>query len=703
MINCSSIIGCGCSPIDYFYESYSGSRDFESIGDDDIQADSFVESAVRVGFDNSAIKGSDEHVGPAKTKEQVVEQVKNKHYDHADPILFQQESRPEVNEEVNPQNHFVEKQPKQQTQSKQHTQPKQQSNIFSSWMTREEKHDPQGNEQDYNNAQDESSNNNGDDFVHEQRVDENNDDERMPHEDQRGGLNFDGCNEERQSEERIRSGEIEPQWEDVEPQSKNPFFVVTFPYLKRQNKPSISKNSSKAEINRSLIKRDLEIAAKRKAALDKARNTSIKSKLPGKKASYSRDYISSRRQRSRSSFNEIPLDSVSTVSSYSSKYSTKEPKSRSNGKKAKLAYAPKQIDKELLKSFATRDQEIAKKRQEALSKARATRRKANDITTLELPGKKASFPDASPKPQRFIAEDDVSTSSAYSSRSSSSRIDRLYEIGKKARRTDLERSKAEEKRAGKISERNKDDESLDLETRRTRMYELMKRNRDFASSRRKDIERARTKMQLTGPTIAPCHDDYTSDDSRSVSSMSSSRSTLSTSSRLNQLYEKGKEKRLLDLKKSVKKEDVGILNLRKVESTNRTCNKLYQLSKRNYELGKKRREEIANARISSMRSPRQISNRDAKLNKSRKDDFLDDWFDTPSLKTITSSTEDDKLETSSGEDTNPAETHSSARRSTSIGTFVENNENASSYEFLTRTYLPSNERRRKLKTHLSVR
>lgn len=687
MINWSSIIGCGCNPIDPCSESYSGSREFEGIDDDNIRAHSFdgvdgVDSAVRAGSDSIAIIGSNEYVGPIETKKKVAEQVKNKHSYHVDSEAFQQERRSALNEEVKPQNQFVE------------TQPKQQSNIFSSWMTREEKHDQQENTQEDNNAQDESSKKNGD----YEQSDENIDDERMPHEDKRGGESFDGYDEGRQLEESSRSGESEP-----EPQSKNPFFVVTFPYLKRQNKPSISKNSSKAEINRSLIKRDLEIAARRKAALEKARSTSSSSKLPGKKASYSRDYISSRRPRSRSSFNEMPIDSISTASSYSSKYSAKEPKSRLNGKKEKLTYAPKKFDKELLKSFASRDQEIAKKRQEALSKARAMRRKANDVATSKLPGKKAFFPDASPMPRRFLAEDDVSISSALSSRTCSSRIDRLYEIGKKARRTDLERFKAEEKTEEKTSARKKDDKSLDLETRRTKMYELMKRNRDFASSRRKDIERARTKMQLSGPTIAPCHDDYTIDDSRSVSSMSSTRSTLSTSSRLNQLYERGKEKRLLDLKKSVKKEEVGILNLRKVESTNRTCNKLYQLSKRNYELGKKRREEIANARISSIRSLR----RNANLSKNRKDDFSDDWFDTHALKSITSSTEDDEVETSSGEDTNPVsyreETRSSTRRSTSIGTFVENNENASSYEFLTRSYLPSNERRRKFKTHLSVR
>ncbi len=568
--------------------------------------------------------------------------------------------------------------------------------------------------------------------------------EREPHEEHRSGNNYNGnysrCGEESSSlpkDSKVGMQLTVQHQDSEETQSKNPFFIVTFPYLKRQNKSAISKNSSKSEINRSLIKRDLEIAARRKKAIEEARKLKMDQprKLPGKKANVSTDYVPTKREHVIASTIQAMSSNLSQSSTFSS--------SKLSVHKEANGGVRKKVNKKLLKSFATRDQATMKKRREALMKARALRLKSNDGAIKDLPGKKASYPNAiaTSESTNNLDDDYSSTSSIFSSRTTSSVFNRLYAIGKNARLNDLERSRAEGEeelrpRAKSTTVRAKDDLSLDFETPKTKLSELIKRNRDYASKRRKEIEKARIKMMFAGPTIAPptitsppiaLYSDEHSvvDDSRSVSASSttSSLSALSTTSRLNQLYERGKKKQLSDLKKSIKKkqDDAQILNVRKVESANTTCDKLYELSKRNHELGKKRRQEIANARFDASRSHTQLRRQGDE--KQKKNDSFDEFIH--SLKSKTSSTEEEKLDTSSSEENNCISSSGSSSYSRNlsfsrnnsrsrghvrrgINHIVENNKNASSYEFLTRSYhlaatQAKTERRSRFETHLSVR
>ncbi len=126
--------------------------------------------------------------------------------------------------------------------------------------------------------------------------------------------------------------------------------------------------------------------------------------------------------------------------------------------------------------------------------------------------------------------------------------------------------------------------------------------------RRADMEKAR-KNVMAGPTIRARRDDNDESDSISVSSVSSAHSTLTSSSRLNRLYEAGKQKRLTDLSRSKagSEEKDNVLDVRKVEPTNVRCDKLYELSKRKHVMGRKRREDIANAKLEAMRALNQMS------------------------------------------------------------------------------------------------
>jgi hypothetical protein len=431
----------------------------------------------------------------------------------------------------------------------------------------------------------------------------------------------------------------------------------------------------------------------------KARSTaSSLTKLPGKKAAYSADFIATwRERRVQEQMQQVHKKNDVSSLDYAS----------TNPSQAEAATDPeqnwkKEERKKTLRAFVKRDQEIARKRHDALAKAR-DKVKAESILSdpnhNHLPGKKMSFSGMYITTTRGDPyNDDCSISTSSTSKSSRSRLDQLYEKGKRDIRSDLEKSievKNEETRVTVPSlppttvRVHRDNELTDRKSQQIKMYELLKKNKDFALKRRGEIERARSNV-VDGPIISIGRDD---DDARSVSStsVSSQLSTISTSSRLNQLYERGKQKRLSDLRRStveVKKQERVLEKTRKAGSKNTRCNKLYELSRRNFEAGKKRRADIAKSRLEAISSLKPLSNDEMMSTKREKifdsailkgQELSTMWyFENPSLKSHTSSTEEEKISRGS-----------SASSGESSGS-EENNENAFSYGFMARNY-PNNQ------------
>lgn len=447
----------------------------------------------------------------------------------------------------------------------------------------------------------------------------------------------------------------------------------TFTYLTRETKPEVLKNSTKADILRSFMKRDQQIAIKRKEALLKTRATATQNRgLPGKKTSYPSNYVTKIRQRQQEQKQVLITKDMQPIQS-SGPIPTKLDESPPE---------PTRIDKvkqrEMLRSLTKRNQEIAKTRQERIQKARE---RINGDHVRKLPGRKMDYPEPLILQDQF--GDDFSVSSNTSSRSTSTRLDRLYEKGKKDRRSDLEKSarqkKAEEdlkQRAERILARRKD-VGFSKEAKQNRMYELIQRNKDFAMKRRSDMENAR-KNGIAGPTIRGRHDENYDSDSVSVTSASTTHSTLTSSSRLNRLYEEGKQKRLSDLRRSIERSRDIVLDVRKVEPTNMRCNKLYELSKRKHLVGRKRRQDIANAKIEAMRAMNQMHNDDKLCCKknimTNRQQLSSDWyFSNTSLKNRTVSTEDEKMNDSEGSNESNSSSDSNTENTYNYEDFILRN------------------------------
>ncbi len=219
----------------------------------------------------------------------------------------------------------------------------------------------------------------------------------------------------------------------------------TFSYLTRETKPEVPKNSTRADILRSFIKRDQEIARRRQEALSKVRASHSQNlkNLPGKKAEYPSDYMTKVRNRAKNQMKN-------KGSIYSSRSS-----GRSLYKPDESPSKPTPIDKskqrEIIRSLTKKNREIAKKRQEHIQKARD--RDNGYRGGRKLPGKKMAYPD--PLSSHCPLSDDISVSSASSARSASARLERLYEKGKKDRRSDLEKSAKQKKAKEELEQRTK--------------------------------------------------------------------------------------------------------------------------------------------------------------------------------------------------------------------------------------------------------
>mmetsp|Transcript_6392 Transcript_6392/g.7931 ORF Transcript_6392/g.7931 Transcript_6392/m.7931 type:complete len:676 (+) Transcript_6392:83-2110(+) len=475
-------------------------------------------------------------------------------------------------------------------------------------------------------------------------VDENNERSEMPQRSDEDRAEVQSCPHHDSPE--TRSDESQP----ISPY----LYRETFSYLTRETKPRVPKNSSKADILRSLIKRDQEIARRRQEVLSKTRATANKSLvLPGKKTAYPSNYIDKIRKRTedqgsnrRSQLKTQPTTSAQSLS---------PAKSHANSRKASSVDDIKR--KETLRSLTQRNLEIAKKRQQALQRIRE--RDSGISGSRKLPGRKLAYPDPIFQSIRDPFSDESSVSSIASSGSTSSRLERLYEKGKKDRRSDLERSVERKKGKEEHGRRTmkclpgRGDRSFSREARQNRLYELIQRNKDFAMKRRTDMERARKNI-MAGPTMRACRDENYDSDSLSVASTASAHSTSTSSPRLDRLYEEGKRKRRSNLKRSSRETGTkeSVLDVHKVDMNSR-CDKLYELSRRKHMLGRKRREDIAKAKLDAMCALNQLeSDREPRVEKNimaNRQELSTEWyFSNASLKSIVVATENEKVNPASG-------------------------------------------------------
>ena len=207
--------------------------------------------------------------------------------------------------------------------------------------------------------------------------------------------------------------------------------------------------------------------------------------------------------------------------------------------------------------LAERNRQYASKRKEAIAKARAAAKPSVDLPSLSSRSKKSLS-----KTKIII-----------------SRFDQLHEHGKRRNRADLIRS---------FHEKNPSTKRL------LKITSSPREGREYDS----EGSRMDSNAELEERT------NYDTDSSdRSFSDRSfSDRSTMSIS-RLDRLYQVGKQKNRNDLHKSIQDKE-----MRRNKSVARPNTKrdLTELSKRNLEVGRKRREDMARARAASNPGPRPL-------------------------------------------------------------------------------------------------
>jgi hypothetical protein len=182
----------------------------------------------------------------------------------------------------------------------------------------------------------------------------------------------------------------------------------------------------------------------------------------------------------------------------------------------------------------------------------------------------------------------TASESTSSKQCDSSRFEELYQKGKARKQDELKKS-MEGKNAREHSSSCSIGKTLPIDQReesRRRLYELLKRDREFALERKMKILSARAESKENGDAniIRSSLPSSSSSPLSSISSCTSNISSMSySSSRLDELYEKGKEQKRSDLKKSYEKkmiEKKGLLNVH--QSDNDAFNPTL-FSRRNFE------------------------------------------------------------------------------------------------------------------------
>lgn len=307
-------------------------------------------------------------------------------------------------------------------------------------------------------------------------------------------------------------------------------------HLEIQSPAKVKNTETLEAIRKTMIKRDKDITMKRKRAIAKARlkNESHKTMVLPK---INRKISNSRRQdppngvsSSQSSCSTFSTNVAESELSPKRKMSSSRQQDPPNGASsspssastlndndAEREHSPKKIS---TRAFLERDREISRKRKVALAKARGIKM-IHQQRNADLYAKWKK------------CDDDVSFSSCSSSKSVS-RLEQLYQKGKKKRRSDLERSK----RFG-----NDDMSVSSLASTKSASLRLEQLYQKGKKDRRNDLEKATQKL------LNQTNDDV---------SVGSTLSTKSTPVRLEQLYQKGKKARRFDLKKSIREKETQV-------------------------------------------------------------------------------------------------------------------------------------------------
>ena len=196
----------------------------------------------------------------------------------------------------------------------------------------------------------------------------------------------------------------------------------TLAYSKRESKVKTPEVSSSTQILSFMMKRDKDIAAKRKKAISRAREEAYAHLLRKEK-------VAEKKHVSMYSRSVKGTGLVIDEKMEEEEGATAPNVSDSSDSQSKQDKNAKDTKKKILRSFLERDREIAKRRQQSLLKARQDRDKIfhKDTDHISL--------------RSYQISDEGSLSSLYTARSTSSRFEQLYQKGKNdRRRNDLEKS-----------------------------------------------------------------------------------------------------------------------------------------------------------------------------------------------------------------------------------------------------------------------
>jgi len=255
--------------------------------------------------------------------------------------------------------------------------------------------------------------------------------------------------------------------------------------------------------------------------------------------------------------------------------------------------------------YSKRNMEAAMKRKELLAKAR----EAANPGIRKLPGKKMTLSRSISATLVSQAQNDnedaksiVSISSVRSTKSSS-RSSALYEIGKQKRRSELEGRSNFETKIERVNRKGIVNAKTSSFNNNSKVLKLSKRNEELALKRRAALAKARSEAQKVNYDLPGKRMKLEEDDAASVSTAAVS--TKSSISRLERLYEQGKQRKRAELNYVERERSSSVEPTKKKMNpvTASRCNRLYELSKLEQEKGKQRREEIERLKAEAVIKP----------------------------------------------------------------------------------------------------